>query len=172
MPVPKPNLVPPFHIVRASHVEFTVKDLAASRAFYADTLGLQVTGQSQDCVCLRGLEERGHHSIMLRQGPQAVAGPLAFKVYDECDLDQLKSFFEAKSLAAHWIERPHQGRTLRAADPSGTPLEFYARMDSLPPSIRSIRSIAARGPCASIISTASPPMSMAPPPFTTRWASA
>jgi catechol 2,3-dioxygenase len=114
-------------------VEFTVKDLAASRAFYADTLGLQVTGQSEEHVCLRGLEERGHHSIVLRQGRRPFAGALAFKVYDESDLDKLKSFFEAKSLAAHWIERPHQGRTLRAADPSGTPLEFYARMDSLPP---------------------------------------
>ena len=43
MPVPAPNLYPPFHIVRLSHVVLGVTDLAASRAFYADTLGLQVT---------------------------------------------------------------------------------------------------------------------------------
>jgi catechol 2,3-dioxygenase len=133
VPVPKPNLYPPFNIVRASHVEFVVTDLDASRAFYADTLGLQVTEQSREHVCLRGLEERGQHSIILRKGREAVAGPLFFKVFDDSDLDKIQSFFEARGLAAHWIVQPHQGRTLRASDPQGMPLGFYARMDRLPP---------------------------------------
>ena len=30
MPVPAPNLYPPFNIVRLSHVEYRVTDLAAS----------------------------------------------------------------------------------------------------------------------------------------------
>ena len=46
MPVPKPNLYPPFNIVRLSHVELVVTDLMKSRAFYVDTLGLQVTEES------------------------------------------------------------------------------------------------------------------------------
>ena len=33
MPIPQPNLYPPFNVVRLSHVEFVVKDLAASRAY-------------------------------------------------------------------------------------------------------------------------------------------
>ncbi|MET0444362.1 MAG: 3,4-dihydroxyphenylacetate 2,3-dioxygenase, partial [Pseudorhodoplanes sp.] len=33
MPIRKPNFSPPFNIVRASHVEFGVRDLNASRAF-------------------------------------------------------------------------------------------------------------------------------------------
>ena len=40
MPVPAFNLYPPFSIVRVSHTELVVRDLAASRAFYVDTLGL------------------------------------------------------------------------------------------------------------------------------------
>ena len=40
MPIPAPNLYPPFKIVRLSHVDFGVTDLVASKAFYADTLGL------------------------------------------------------------------------------------------------------------------------------------
>ena len=43
MPVPQPVLYPPFNVVRLSHVELTVTYLAASRAFYADMLGLQIT---------------------------------------------------------------------------------------------------------------------------------
>ena len=132
MGLPKPNLYPSFNIVRASHVEFRVKDLEASRAFYADTLGLQVTEESDGHLCLRAMEERGHHSLILRQGPEALTRALGFKVFDDADLDKLKSFFEAKGLPACWIDQPHLRRTLRAIDPQGIPLEFYATMDRLP----------------------------------------
>ena len=47
MPVPAFNLYPPFNIVRVSHTELVVSDLAASRAFYVDTLGLQVTDEDR-----------------------------------------------------------------------------------------------------------------------------
>ena len=53
MPVPAPNLHPDFNIVRLSHVEYNVRDLAASRAFYVDTLGLQVTHETDDAIYLR-----------------------------------------------------------------------------------------------------------------------
>ena len=48
MPVPAPNLYPPFNIVRLSHVELMVTNLGKSRAFYVDTLGLQVTHEDKD----------------------------------------------------------------------------------------------------------------------------
>ncbi|MFN3282497.1 MAG: 3,4-dihydroxyphenylacetate 2,3-dioxygenase, partial [Tabrizicola sp.] len=38
MPIPAPNLSPPFNIVRLSHVELRVTDLGWSRAYYVDTL--------------------------------------------------------------------------------------------------------------------------------------
>ena len=53
MPVPAPNLYPDFNIVRVSHAELIVTDLAASRAFYADTLGLQVSFDDSEIICLR-----------------------------------------------------------------------------------------------------------------------
>jgi catechol 2,3-dioxygenase len=132
MPVPQPNLHPPFNIVRLSHLEFTVKDLPASRAFYVGTLGLQVTEEASDYICLRAMEERGHHCILLRQGQESRTGSLAFKVFEDADLDKAKAFFDAKGLKADWVQRPHQSRTLQTADPQGIPLEFYARMDRLP----------------------------------------
>ena len=75
MPVPAPNLYPPFNIIRLSHVELGVTDLARSRAFYVDTLGLQVTDEAGDEIYLRGLEERGHHCLILKKSKTAQAGP-------------------------------------------------------------------------------------------------
>jgi catechol 2,3-dioxygenase len=133
MPVPTPNLYPPFNIVRLSHVEFKVKDLAASRAFYVDILGLQVTDETPDTIYLRALEERGHHCIILTKANRSEAGCLAFKVWSEEDLDKAEQFLTARGNAVEWVELPYQGRTLRTRDPFGTPLEFYAKMDRLPP---------------------------------------
>jgi catechol 2,3-dioxygenase len=132
MPVPKINLYPPFNIVRISHIELIVTDLAASRAFYADTLGLLISEESSSHICLRALEERGHHCVVLRKGKTASAGATSFKVFDEGDLDTAKAHFDARKLPTSWVERPHQGRTLSTCDDQGMPLEFYARMDRLP----------------------------------------
>lgn len=133
MPVPAPVLYPPFNIVRLSHVEYRVTDLARSRAFYVDTLGLQVTHEDDTTIHLRAMEERGHHCITLKRADVADVGVLGFKLYDEADLDRAERFFCEKSLPVEWIERPFMGRTLRSRDPWGIPLEFYAKMDRLPP---------------------------------------
>lgn len=133
MPLPKCNLYPPFNIVRLSHVELCVTDLARSRAFYVDTLGLQVTDEDSDTIYLRALEERGHHCIVLRQADRAEACDLAFKVFSEEDLDKAAHFFKGKDMPVEWVERPYQARTFRTRDPHGIPLEFYSRMDRLPP---------------------------------------
>ena len=55
MSVPAPNLYPDFNIVRLSHVEYRVTDLAAARAFYADTLGLQVSHEEPGRLYLRAM---------------------------------------------------------------------------------------------------------------------
>lgn len=133
MPVPAPNLYPEFNTVRLSHVEFAVTDLAASRAFYVDTLGLQVTEEGEGEIYLRALEERGHHCMILKKADAASVNVLGFKVYDEADLDRAEAFFRRKGLPTAWIERPYQCRTLRTTDLFGVPLEFYARMDRLAP---------------------------------------
>jgi catechol 2,3-dioxygenase len=133
MPVPAPVLYPPFNIVRLSHVEYRVTDLAASRKFYVEILGLQVTGEDDTRIYLRAMEERGHHCIVLVQAAEAEVGVLGFKLYDEPDLDKAAEFFAAKGLPVDWVERPHMGRTLRTRDPWGVPLEFYVKMDRLAP---------------------------------------
>ena len=119
--------------MRLSHVEYRVKDLAKSRAFYVDTLGLQVTYEDQDRIYLRAMEERGHHCIVLVQADNSDVGVLGFKLFDDPDLDKAAAWFASKGLPIDWIERPHMGRTLRTRDPWGVPLEFYVKMDRLAP---------------------------------------
>ena len=133
MPVPALVLYPPFNIVRLSHVEYRVTNLAASRAFYVDILGLQVTGEGDGVIWLRAMEERGHHCITLVQADAASVGVLGFKLFDEPDLDKAHDWFAAQGLPVAWVEQPFIGRCLRTRDPFGIPLEFYVRMDRLPP---------------------------------------
>ena len=133
MPIPAPNLYPDFNTIRLSHVELAVTDLAASRTFYTDILGLQVTDEDDNTVYLRAMEERGHHCIILKKADIASANVLAFKTFDEADLDRASDYFEAKGRPVTWVERPFQGKTLLTSDVFGIPLEFYHKMDRLPP---------------------------------------
>ncbi|MEL6451111.1 MAG: 3,4-dihydroxyphenylacetate 2,3-dioxygenase [Pseudomonadota bacterium] len=132
MPVPPPVLYPPFNIVRLSHLEYRVTDLAAARAFYVDTLGLQVTHETNDTLYLRAMEERGHHCVILTQSPTANVARLGFKLYDHPDLDKAAAWFTDQGLPVAWVDRPFMGRVLHTQDPWGVPLEFYVQMDRLP----------------------------------------
>ncbi len=124
MPVHHPAGNPPFNIVRLSHIEFGVSDLAVSRRFYVDTLGLIETEQVGDSLYLRGLEERNHHSFILTESETADVRRLGFKVGSDRDLDLIESHFAGKGLATQWVKRHAQGRSLMVRDPFGMPLEF------------------------------------------------
>jgi len=132
MPIPASVLYPPFQVVRLNHVVLTVSDLPRARAFWSETLGLQVTDEAPGRVYLRAMEERGHHCVVLQEGVQPQADLLGFKMFSEEDLDRAHAWFTAQGLPARFVEEPYQGRTLRTQDPLGIPLEFYFRMDKLP----------------------------------------
>ena len=134
MPLTPPNLYPDFNTIRLSHACLNVADLDASVAFYADTLGLQVSERTATHVYLRGLEERGHHCLILQRSDQpGTVEVLGFKTFDEADLDRAHRWFSQRGLPVEWVTRPHQGRTLLTRDAQGVPLEFYHRMDRLAP---------------------------------------
>jgi len=71
MSIPETAYPPPFNVTRASHVVLTVKDLAASRAFYVDLLGFIFSAEDGNALYLRGVTEASHHSIVLRRSPGA-----------------------------------------------------------------------------------------------------
>ena len=129
MPLPVPNFTPPFNIIRCSHAILDVTDLEKSRAFYEETLGLHVETADQDTLWLRGVEERNHHSLILRRSGDPVCQRLGFKVGSEEDLDRAHSHFTAAGTDCSWAEQPFQGRTLQVNDPAGMPLEFCFKFD-------------------------------------------
>lgn len=134
MPVPAPNLYPDFNTIRLSHARLNVADLAASRRFYTDILGLQVTDEDAAHVYLRAMEERGHHCLVLQTtGPPGTVEVMGFKTFDDADLDRAEAYFQRQGRPTTWVERAYQGRTLLTADNIGIPLEFYHKMDRLPP---------------------------------------
>ena len=130
---PRQFVAPPFNIVRLSHVEYVVTDLASAREFYSETLGLIIVAETADRIYLRALEERGHHCLQLTEGGPPCVACLAFKVFADSDLTKAAAFFESQSLQISWHTRPHMDRVLRVRDPWGVPLEFYAEMERLPP---------------------------------------
>ena len=77
--VPTPT-VPAPDIVRCAYMEIVVTDLAKSREFYVDVLGLHVTEEDENTIYLRSLEEFIHHNLVLRQGPIAAVAAFAYRV--------------------------------------------------------------------------------------------
>jgi 3,4-dihydroxyphenylacetate 2,3-dioxygenase len=133
MDLPHTNFDVQFNVTRCSHVILSVRDLDVSRLFYTEVAGLIVTAQEDDTLYLRGIEEACHHSLVLKRSsgkPQCAR--VGMRVFRDHDLARLKSYFEANGCATQWVEVPHQGRTLHAIDPVGTPLEFCATMDVVP----------------------------------------
>lgn len=131
MPIPKPNLYPDFNTIRLSHVVFNVVDIAASKKFYTEILGLQVSSEEHNRVYFRGMEERGHHSMVIQVAAKASVEVLGFKTFDDADLDKAETFFQSKGRSTSWVERAHQGRTLLTSDCHGMPIEFYHKMERL-----------------------------------------
>lgn len=131
--LPPVDLRPPVNITRASHVRLAVADLAKSRDFYENVMGLLVTEQDSTTCYMRGLSEACHHSLVLEQADDAgTARRLGFRVFFDEDLDAAYRYFSDRGLPAEWVEKPHQGRTLHVSDPIGTPLELCATMETRP----------------------------------------
>ena len=131
--LPPVNLRPAFNISRTSHVRLNVTDIAESRDFYTNVLGLVVT-EEDDSVCyLRGLAEACHHSLVLERSEEGgTARRLGYRVFFDEELDVAYRYFRDLDLPAQWADAPHQGRTLHVSDPIGTPIELCATMETRP----------------------------------------
>jgi catechol 2,3-dioxygenase len=136
MPIHPPTFTPPFNVVRIAYVDAHVTDLAAARSFWVDALGLIVTEETPDALYLRGLEERNHHSVVLRKGAAPDVTAIGFKVFSEEDLDLASHFCATRGLPHRLVERPAPGRTLAFSDPTGMPVELFFTMETVPSMLR------------------------------------
>jgi len=133
MNLPQTNFKPPFNITRASHLVLTSRDLARARDFYTEVIGLKVSDETATTIHLRGVEERAHHSLTLKRTKETPGCErVGFRVLEEEDLEKAKAHFDSKGVPAKFVNVSFQGRTLHVQDVTGTPLEFCARMKTLP----------------------------------------
>lgn len=122
-----PSIAPP-DIIRSAYAELIVSDLAASRAFYVDLLGLVVSFEDEDAIYLRAFEEYLHHSLVLRKGPVPALAALAYRVRSPRELEVAARYYTALGVR---LERRPAGATrgigdaVRIEDPLGFPIEFF-----------------------------------------------
>ena len=115
-------------ILRCAYMELIVTDLAASREFYVDVLGLYVTTEDDDAIYLRSTEEFIHHNLVLRKGPVAAVAAFSYRVRSPEDLDLAVAFYE--ELGCEVRRNPNGfvtgiGDSVRVVDPLGFPYEFF-----------------------------------------------
>lgn len=133
MAIPETNFNPPFNITRASHLVLTAQDLPASRDFYTEVLGLVVSDEDANTIFLRGIEERGHHSLTLKKTTgEPTCECIGMHVFGEEDLDKAKFHFDRAGVPAKFVEVPFQTRTLRFSDVMGTTVDLCATMQTKP----------------------------------------
>ena len=125
--IPTPKSPPP-DIVRCAYLELVVTDLARSREFYVDLLGLVVTEESDEAVYLRTFDEFIHHNLVLRQGPVAAVAAFAYRVRSPEELDRAVDFHTELGCR---VERRKDGfvrgvgDAVRVQDPMGFPIEYF-----------------------------------------------
>ena len=86
-PIATPQSSPP-NILRCAYMELVVTDLAASREFYVDVLGLYVTEEDENTLYLRSTEEFIHHNLVLRKGEVAAVAAFSYRVRSPEELDK------------------------------------------------------------------------------------
>ena len=113
-------------------MEIVVTDLAKSREFYVDLLGLHVTEEDENTIYLRSLEEFIHHNLVLRKGPIAAVAAFAYRVKSPAEVDAAEAYY--KELGCR-TERRKDGFTkgigdsVRVEDPLGFPYEFFYEVE-------------------------------------------
>ncbi len=118
-------------VVRAGHVVLYVTDLARSREFYEGFLGLQPVHATADAAYLRGYEER-EWSLKLQRNSWPGLKHLAFKVWEEEDLERAVALVRELGLPWREEEEFDRPRMVRLQDPFGFPVVFYRRAGRYP----------------------------------------
>ena len=118
----------PPDVIRCAYADLIVSDLAASREFYVDVLGLVVTCEDDEAIYLRAFEEYLHHSLILRKGPEPALAVLAYRVRSEAELDVAEAYYRELGVEVRRVPAGTTrgiGEAVRVVDPLGFPIEFF-----------------------------------------------
>lgn len=123
--IPTPSAPAP-DVLRCAYMDLVVTDLAESRKFYVDVLGLVVTEENEEAIYLRSFEEFIHHNLVLRKGDTPAVAAFAFRVRTPEDVDKAEAYY--KELGCDTRRGSFTKGVpdaLRVIDPLGFPYEFF-----------------------------------------------
>jgi catechol 2,3-dioxygenase len=116
-------------IAHLGHAELRVTDLAASRSFFTDVLGLSVSAESDTQVYLRAWQDWDHHTLLLTQAEESGLEHVGWRVSAAGDLHDHELSLKAAGVDVQWLEGGSElghGDSLRFRSPvSGVPMELY-----------------------------------------------
>ncbi len=119
-------------IVRSAFAELIVTDIDASRHFWVDRLGFQISAEDPGILYLRGNEEFVHHSLILRVGPVPACARFGFRVRTPGDLDKAQRFHEARGCRTQRLaggSTRAMGEIVRVEDPFGFVVDYFHDID-------------------------------------------
>ncbi|GAB3185379.1 3,4-dihydroxyphenylacetate 2,3-dioxygenase [Nesterenkonia halophila] len=130
-PIPVPTSPAP-DVLRCASMELVVTDLARSREFYVDVLGLVVTAEDEQVVYLRSMEEFIHHNLILRQGVTPAVAAFSYRVRSPEDLDRAEAYYQEMGCPTVRNRTGFVrgvGDSVRVQDPLGFPYEFFHEVE-------------------------------------------
>ncbi len=115
-------------ILRLSYADVRVPDLELATAYYAEVVGLVVTGETSERSYLKAWDEHQHHSLILSKAPTYGLNSVGFKVASAADLDQLAERLNEAGVAFERFDAGElaqaSGATIRFVAPSGHTIDL------------------------------------------------
>jgi catechol 2,3-dioxygenase len=120
-------------ILRLSHAELGVTDLAEARRFYVDVMGFLLGEERNDALYVRAADEFDRWSLKLTLGDVGLRG-IGLRVAADADLDELA--LQHQDLGASVRElpagaEPGLGRQLEVVSPDGFPVRFVHEVEEI-----------------------------------------
>jgi catechol 2,3-dioxygenase len=118
-------------VCKLGHLALSTPDLAKSRAFFSDLLGLDVVDEQDGAVYLRAWGEHEHHSLVLREGPTGI-DHFSLRASGPEQLDLIATDLKAAGVDVARVRAGSevgQGDAIRFVSPQGHPYEVYWAME-------------------------------------------
>ena len=120
-------------VLRLAEVQLRVMDMEASREHYGDRMGLIETMVDDDgLVYYKAWDEKDHHSVILRESDKPGLDHLAFKVYNDATLDELKDRINEFGIDVEEVAAgvyPKSGRRMKLQLPTGHEMHLFAEKE-------------------------------------------
>jgi catechol 2,3-dioxygenase len=114
------------------HVELVVPDLAASKEFFVELMGLHVSEEDGNRVYLRAWQDFDHHTLLLTEGPEAQVAHIGWRVASRDDAVEIADEVERRGGEAVWTEPLSKGHgdAVRFLTQGGLPMELYWEVEA------------------------------------------